>query len=98
MEEKKFEFRCKVQSPDGTQVIDFDHIVVTFDHDPTTYGNGYYMKIDGADLGFNNIFDCRYDRRLHRNNLPTYVREFMNNHWSGKNGSWKIKEWTEVCF
>jgi hypothetical protein len=97
MEEQKFKFKAKIQSPDGKQVINFYYIDVTFHHDPTTYGNGYYMKIDGADLGFNNIFDCRYDRRLDRNDLPAYVRWFIKNLYSGKHGSWKLIEWTE-CY
>ena len=94
--EQKFEFKVKLQSPEG-EVVEL-HPVATFKCDPDDYGNGFYMKLDGADLGFGSVFDCRYDCRLKKDDLPAYVREIMKGIWTGQNGSWKIKELTEICF
>lgn len=64
--------------------------VVSFSKDENTYGNGYYMRIDNAGLGFMNAFDCRYDKRLHEKDLSEYaIRFMMEDLWTGENGSAK---------
>lgn len=92
----EFKFKVKLQSPEG-QVAELNPVAY-FQCNPEDYGNGYYMKLEDAGLGFDDVFDCRYDHRLKKDDLPAFVREIMKQLWTGKNGSWKIIELTELCY
>lgn len=92
---KQYEFKVKLQSPEG-QVKEL-HPVASFSHNPNDYGNGFHMMIEDAGLEPCNIFDCRYDDRLNKDDLPAFVRCIFKQIWTGKKGSWKIIELTEIC-
>lgn len=70
--------------------------VAQFEHVDGTYGNGYYMKLANAGLGLQDVFDCRYDKRLNRNDLAGYVERFMKDMWNGKNGACLLVECRKV--
>lgn len=69
---------------------------VYFSHDEDTYGNGYYMVVENGGLGFFNLFDCRYDKRLNPKKLNEYFPTFARDKWMGENGSARLVEIEEV--
>lgn len=91
----KFQYKVKLQSPDGSQVHVLNPIAI-FKKNSNDYGNRLYMKLEGAGLGFCNIFDCRYDLSVNENDLSSYALKVMNELWTGKNDAWKLLEIHEV--
>jgi hypothetical protein len=97
MMEKTFRFKVKIQSPEDGRIVKLSP-VATFSYNPDDYGNGWHMLLEGAGLIFD-YYDCRYDHRLDPEDLPAYARLIMKEDvWSGQNGSWKLKEITEICY
>lgn len=57
------------------------------------YGNGYHLLIDGAGLGFMNIFDIRYDKRFSESDMKGFsIRMMREDLFTGENGSCRIIE------
>ena len=56
------------------------------------YGNGKVMDFNfsGSELKMNNnSVDIRYDTRYSSNNEEGYIKQYISEHWDGKNGAWK---------
>lgn len=69
---------------------DLDFLFICKEND---YGNGYYVSInDYTDT--NTIIDLRYDRNFHPTNKVPWIVKWLYDTWSGKKGSWSIKEFT----
>ena len=57
------------------------------------YGNGYYASIEDY-TETNTVIDLRYDRNFHPTNKVPWIVKWLYDKWSGKKGSWSIKEFT----
>lgn len=58
------------------------------------YGNGKVMDFNfsGSELKMNNnAVDIRYDTRYSSNDEEGYVKQYISEHWNGKNGAWKAR-------
>lgn len=69
--------------------------ILTFDFscNETDYGNGYHVSIKSY-TEINRIIDLRYDRNFHPTNKVPWIVKWLYDTWSGKKGSWSIKEFT----
>lgn len=63
-----------------------------FIKDDEGYGKKTYLSIVGEHSG--KCIDLRYDKNYHRGKEKEYLEYWANNYWTGKNGSWEIKELT----
>lgn len=69
---------------------------VYFSKNEDTYGNGFYMEVENCGLGFLNVFDCRYDKRLDPEKLNEFFLVFARDKWTGENGSAKLIDIKEI--
>ena len=74
-----------LNEPERTMILD-----ARFAKREDTYGNGHYLRITGND-GFRVSYDIRYDRDFRPNRKVTYLLDWANYYWSGKDGAWKVK-------
>lgn len=62
-----------------------------FCYDEEQYGNGHWVSIWGKDFS-PRYLDIRYDVSFNRSNKSKWLEEWARSYWSGKNGSWSVKE------
>lgn len=66
----------------------------TFERRRNDYGNGYFMRLGLEGNEMSEIYDCRYDMRLHptkENGFAEFTKEFMTtSYWTGN--PWTVTE------
>lgn len=78
------------QSGNTGKAMSFDNRI-SFSCDPDTYGNGFYMYVEGKNEPFGGqAYDIRYDKEFHRDFPIAYILSFYANRYNGKNGAWKL--------
>lgn len=76
---------------DGKGKTEVLKATVDFEHNPETYGNGFYMGIKAPFEAFGyQGYDIRYDREFDKEYPIPYIVRFFCNRFTGKNGSWKL--------
>ena len=64
---------------------------ISFSYDPDTYGNGFYMYVEGKDQPFGGQgYDIRYDTDFDSDYPMGFILSFYANRYDGKNGAWKL--------
>lgn len=61
-----------------------------FIRDDEGYGKKTYLNICSESA--HNPIDLRYDKNYYRGKEKEYLEYWAKNYWTGKNGSWEIKE------
>lgn len=61
-----------------------------FAHDPTQYGNGYFLYIGNGN--FENHLDIRYDYTFNPDKKVEYLERWAHAYWSGKDGAYIVKQ------
>lgn len=92
----KYKITAVIRDPKTKQGMSSDIVMklnVAFAHDPNTYGNGYYVNIEG-DRGFENTYDLRYDKSFHKDAKEVWLAGWAYSYWSGKNGAYEVKSLT----
>lgn len=92
----KYTMKVTIAQPNTPKGMSSDIFFVIdcfFSYDPEQYGNGHYLllKKRGPE-DFRNCIDLRYDRDFDRNNKPAYLEKWARAYWSGKNGSYYVKD------
>lgn len=55
------------------------------------YGNGYYMGIKGVGEPFGSQgYDIRYDSSFNIDRAISYIADFYERRYDGKNGAWSL--------
>lgn len=62
----------------------------SFAYDPTTYGNGHYVKIKGECFD-GNVYDLRYDKTFRKDRKREWLTDWAYAYWSGKDGAYAVK-------
>ena len=87
--ENQFKVTYHIGNDEGKSMV--FNSVVEFSHDPDTYGNGWYMGIEGKDESFGfGTYDIRYDTNFRRDQMLLYIAQFYAYRYTGKNGSYKL--------
>lgn len=85
----KFVGKFTIASGENEKTFDF---AAEFDHNPDTYGNGYYMNIVSPNEPWGcQSYDIRYDQSFSKNSKLSYVIQFFSNKYDGQNGAWKLR-------
>lgn len=82
-----------LQNPQNETQLEEVELDFCFACNEKDYGNGYYASIeDYTEEAI--IIDLRYDRNFHPTNKVPWIVKWLYDRWSGKKGSWSIKEFT----
>lgn len=88
-ENKKYNVAYSLANDEGR--IETVKGTVEFSHDPTTYGNGYYMYIETPAEPFGGqAYDIRYDKDFNKHKIVTYFTDFLESRYNGQNGAWRF--------
>ena len=69
-------------------------LTALFHYNPKQYGNGYYLSIKSNISDFSCQYDIRYDKNFNPDDKISYLTQWANTYWSGKNGAYKVDELT----
>lgn len=68
-------------------------LTATFGKSNSGYGNNTLLMIKSMYEGnFEQMIDLRYDTSFDKEAPEVYIAKWIYNYWSGKNGSWDVKE------
>lgn len=87
-------YKVSVHLARNGEAYAFDAIV-SFAHNPDTYGNGYYMGIESKEepFGFQS-YDIRYDKDFCSDFMIEYIVQFFSRKFDGKttkyDTNWKL--------
>ena len=84
-----------ISNPDSGNVVQMD-LTAEFCKNENTYGNGFYMGIENESGSFSVSYDIRYDRSFNPSDKVSYLTQWANNFWNGKEGAYKVDKLTVV--
>lgn len=67
------------------------NLMAEFIREAKKYGNGYYLTITDKEGRFKNRYDLRYDKDFDENHMIPYIKKWAKDYWTGKNGSYRVK-------
>lgn len=82
--------KLKLKNPDIKQQVEDFIYKINISKDPDQYGNGCHMSVVNVETNQRDIYDIRYDKTFKSSDPITYIKDWAYSIWTGKNGSWKI--------
>lgn len=89
---KKRRFNVTYTLNDGDGTTETFKATVGFSGSADDYGNGYYMGIKSKAEPFGlQGYDIRYDTTFSIDRAISYIADFYERRYNGKNGAWSLK-------
>lgn len=89
----RFNLYITIVNPENSKQTRKLELTATFGKSNSGYGNDTYLTVKSMYAGnFEQMIDIRYDKSFDAEAPEVYVANWVYNYWSGKNGSWDVKE------
>lgn len=80
------------QTPAGMNSDIIFKLIATLEKEKAkTYGNGFFLRITNDSSDYENIIDLRFEKGFEPEKLNDFIQVWASNYWSGKNGSYILK-------
>lgn len=89
----KYEMHIFISDPNTMEGMNsqiYLKLTALFHYNPKQYDNGHYLIIKSNISNFSCQYNIRYDKNFNSDDKISYLTQWANNYWNGKNGAYKL--------